>query len=122
MLCWGLQIFCLDVMVSNFVFLGSIHVRMCVSEFVCASCGFFFFGCSPHLFCPTLVLIFLDACCILMGERKEGCEFGWAGKERRILEELGDRKLIRIYYMKTPIFNKITKKFLLNLYIIPMRE
>lgn len=82
---------------------------------------FFFFWCSPHLFCPILILIFLDACCILMGERKKGCEFGWAGKERRILEELGDRKLIRIYYMKKPIFNKITKKFLLNL-DIPMRE
>lgn len=63
--------------------------NVCLKEFICVSCGFFV---PPHLFCPILVLIFLDACCILMGERKKGCEFGWAGKERRILEELGDGK------------------------------
>lgn len=35
-----LQIFCLYIMLSNFVFMCFLHVQMCVSAFVCVTCAF----------------------------------------------------------------------------------
>lgn len=96
---FNLQIFCLYIMDSDFVFMSFLCMQMCVSLYVSWASPLAFFSC---FFCPFLVCFYLIFFLLIIinlyayfynndGERKKGVNLGgWMSGED--LEELPERK------------------------------